>query len=338
MSWTRRLAVALCLLLTAPTLVAASALRNDSVASMGTGGLVLQRTTGIEMRSEDLYVSAREIRVRYKFYNRTDRDITTLVAFPMPLVTGRPESDIGIDQTDPLVLTPFTTTVNGRRAATNVEQRAFVGEVEHTDLLRGLRVPLSPHRPETGPAILSLPRPQIEMLIELGLVEDRSWTDAGVTHADFAPLWTLKTMHYWNQVFPAGREISINHRYTPAIGGSSGSAVGDPTMVGSESVIEYQRRYCTDTAFVRAAERMRRRRLSLSETWIDYVLTTGANWAEPIGEFRLVVDKGSSRNLVSFCGEGVRKTGSTTFEIRRRNYTPTNDLSVLIVTGVRTPR
>lgn len=338
MRWTGRLAVALCLLLALSTLVSASALRNDSVASMGTGGLVLQRTTGIEMRSEDLYVSAREIRVRYKFFNRTDRDITTLVAFPMPVVTGRPESDIGINQADPLVLTPFTTTVNGRRAATNVEQRAFIGDVEHTDLLRGLGVPLSPHRPETGPAILSLPRPQIEMLVELGLIEDRSWTDAGVTHADFAPLWTLKTIHYWNQVFPAGRELGIDHRYTPAIGGSAGSAVGDPAMAGSEAMADYQRKYCTDAAFVRGAERMRRRRLNLSETWVDYVLTTGANWAEPIGEFRMVVDKGSSRNLISFCGEGVRKIGSTTFEIRRRNYTPTNDLSVLIVTGVRAPR
>jgi hypothetical protein len=318
--------------------MAAPAAANDSVASMGTGGLILQRTNGIEMRSEDLYVSAREIRVRYKFYNRTDRDITTLVAFPMPDVTGRPESDLGIDQTDPLILTPFTTMVNGRRAATNVEQRAFLGGVEHTDLLRGLGVPLSPHRPETGPAILSLPRPQIDMLIELGLIEDRSWTDAGVVHADFAPMWTLKTTHYWTQVFPAGREISINHRYTPAIGGSVGSIVGDPEMAGSDYLAEHRQRYCIEPGFIRGAERMRRRRLTLSETWVDYVLTTGANWAEPIGEFRMVVDKGSSRNLVSFCGEGVRKTGPTTFEVRRRNYTPTRDLSVLIVTGVRIPR
>jgi len=80
---------------------------------------------------------------------------------------------------------------------------------------------------------------------------------------------------------------------------------------------------------------MRSRGLYLSETWVDYILTTGANWAEPIGDFRLVVDKGSSRNLVSFCGEGVRKISSTRCETRRRNYTPTSDLSVLILTGTR---
>ena len=80
---------------------------------------------------------------------------------------------------------------------------------------------------------------------------------------------------------------------------------------------------------------MRRRGQYLTETWVDYILTTGANWAEPIGEFRLVVDKGSSRNLVSFCGEDVRRISSTRFEMRRTNFTPTRDLSVVIVSGVR---
>jgi hypothetical protein len=45
----------------------------------------------------------------------------------------------------------------------------------------------------------------------------------------------------------------------------------------------------------------------------------------------LVVDKGVPDNLVSFCGEGVRKIGPTRFEIRRRNWRPDRDLKVLIV-------
>ena len=81
--------------LLAAVLLAAPAAANDSVASMGAGGLVLGRTDGIEMRSEDLYVSAREIRVRYRFYNRTDQDISTLVAFPLPdLQGGTPPPDL----------------------------------------------------------------------------------------------------------------------------------------------------------------------------------------------------------------------------------------------------
>jgi len=318
--------------------VVAPARANDSVAAMGAGGLVLRRTDGIEMRSEDLYVSAREIRVQYVFFNRTDQDISTLVAFPMPDIAGRPEGDIGVSQTDPTMLTPFTTVVDGRRIVTNVEQRAFAGAVEHTDLLKGLGVPLSPHLPATTEALGRLPRPQIDQLIELGMVEDRSWDAAGEHHVDIAPLWTLRTTHYWTQVFPRGKAVAIDHRYTPAIGGSVGSPFGDPVGEASEAATEEAARYCTDDAFRRGARRMRARGLTLSETWVDYVLITGANWARPIGDFRLTVDKGASGNLVSFCGQGVRRTGGTTFGIHRKNYTPASDLSVLILTGVRPAR
>ena len=64
---------------------------------------------------------------------------------------------------------------------------------------------------------------------------------------------------------------------------------------------------------------------------VEYILTTGANWAKPIGDFRLVVDKGKPGNLVSFCGEGVRKISPTQFEMRKRNWRPTRDLEVLIL-------
>lgn len=318
--------------LLAALVLAAPAAANDSVASMGTGGLVLQRTDGIEMRSEDLYVSAREIRVRYRFYNRTARDIATLVAFPMPDLQGGIESDVALE--DPLRM-PFTTTVNGRRVTTNVEQKALLNGVDHSDMMRGLGVPLSPRGESTMQALRTLPRPQIDMLIEMGLVEDRSWTDAGVRHLDLAPLWTLKTTHYWTQVFPAGRELDVRHQYVPAAGGSSGSVFGDPAMGAGEDANGPATRYCTDDAFTTGARRMRARGLHLSETWVDYILTTGANWAEPIGDFRLVVDKGSSRNLVSFCAEGVRKISPTRFEIRRRDFAPSQDLSVLILRGER---
>ena len=46
--------------------------------------IVLTRSADIEMRSEDLYVSEKEIRVRYSFFNTSKADIRTLVAFPIP--------------------------------------------------------------------------------------------------------------------------------------------------------------------------------------------------------------------------------------------------------------
>jgi hypothetical protein len=67
------------------------------------------------------------------------------------------------------------------------------------------------------------------------------------------------------------------------------------------------------------------------EKRIDYVLSSGANWKAPIGDFRLVVDKGRPDALVSFCMAGVRRLGPTQFEVRKTGFRPTRDLSILIL-------
>jgi hypothetical protein len=44
-----------------------------------------------------------------------------------------------------------------------------------------------------------------------------------------------------------------------------------------------------------------------------------------------VVDKGAPANLVSFCGECVKKIAPTRFEMRKTDYTPDGNFSVLIL-------
>jgi hypothetical protein len=69
----------------------------------------------------------------------------------------------------------------------------------------------------------------------------------------------------------------------------------------------------------------------LGERRVGYILTTGGNWRSPIGDFRLVVDKGAPENLVSFCAGNVRKISPTRFEVRHSNWRPDRDLEILIV-------
>ncbi len=73
------------------------------------------------------------------------------------------------------------------------------------------------------------------------------------------------------------------------------------------------------------------------ERRISYVLRTGANWARPIGDFRLVVDKGAPENLVSFCANGVTKISSTQIEVRATDFTPRRDLDILILAPFKAP-
>ncbi len=129
----------------------------------------------------------------------------------------------------------------------------------------------------------------------------------------------------------------IEHRYVPSVGTSVGTMLGQPGATKDPYAREEIAKYCADKAFLAAAERADKKVTAgggyLGEQRIGYVLTTGANWAGPISEFRLVVNKGSTDNLVSFCGEGVSKIGPTVFEMRKTDFTPTSDLDVLILTA-----
>ena len=64
-------------------------------------------------------------------------------------------------------------------------------------------------------------------------------------------------------------------------------------------------------------------------------LTTGANWAGPIKHFRMVVDKGAPENLVSFCGDGIKKISPTEFEVYQQDFVPTSNLRVLFLSPYR---
>ena len=101
----------------------------------------------------------------------------------------------------------------------------------------------------------------------------------------------------------------------------------------SEAGRAWMERFCVDPDFTAALDRISARSgmdyAQVAENWVSYILTTGAGWRSPIADFRLVVDKGAPENLVSFCGEGVRRIGPTQFEMRRRDWRPDRNLEVL---------
>lgn len=312
----------------------AGASANDTTARLAAGGLVLTKTADIEMRSEDLYVSAQEIRVSYRFFNRAAQDKTVTVAFPMP--------DVTLDFIDGMTAVPhpgnenflgFSTTADGKPVATEVEIKAFGNGVDQTALLRKLGVPMYPEADYDD--LTALPKARQDELIGLGLAAVNEFDSGKGWEQHVVPMWTLKTTYHFQQTFPAGREVVIEHRYTPGTGESVGSVIGSPYAVGTPEYADDIRTYCIDRSFLAAVDRAKAKAgqdgMPFSEQRVSYILTTGANWAAPIKDFRLVVDKGDARNLVSFCADGVKKISPTRFEVRQTDFTPDADLNVLIL-------
>ena len=228
-----------------------------------------------------------------------------------------------IPTNDPENILGFAALVNNRPIATLVERKAFLNGKDETEVLRSLDVPLTAKLDQKYDY---LSQETWDRLVRLGLILDTPKNEG------LNPQWTLKTTYYWEQTFPAHQEVFIDHRYLPSVGemvpvGAS-YLLREPSILGIDQS-KGLNRFCIDQAFLNAMVR------PPSAVWeqhrLEYVLTTGANWSGPIKRFRLVIDKGSPDNLVSFCGQGVRKISSTQFEIDVSNFVPTSNLSVLIL-------
>jgi hypothetical protein len=86
---------------------AAPAFANDTSAELATGGLVFVHNDNVEMRSEDLAISAKQIDMRYRFFNKAANEVTVLVAFPMPDVRiEEPDQNISLPTDDPVNCLP----------------------------------------------------------------------------------------------------------------------------------------------------------------------------------------------------------------------------------------
>jgi len=323
----------------AATLVLASvavASANDSIGHLSAGGIVFGRTADIEMRSEDLYVSVNEIRVRYRFFNTSDKDITTLVAFPMPDLPAPSDAD---SRNVPVEGSPnfmgFKTQVDGKAVDMQVEQRAVALGIDRSDLLKGLNVPLAPFNDATTNAARALPPEKQAELVALGVLRSDVYDIGQGMKAHIHPNWTLRTTYHWTQVFPSRKEIVVEHQYKPSVGASVETGVGSPNADAGERE-DYRKRYCMDAEFTAAVQRARAalkrgaQGKPLSEKRLEYILTTGSNWAGPIKDFRLVIDKGAPGNLISACGK-FKKISPTQFEWRQADFFPQSNLEVLIL-------
>lgn len=302
--------------------LAAPAAANDSTAQLGAGGIELIRNEAVELLAEDLYVSATEVRVAYRFRNKTDAPVTYLVAFPLPTIDSIvPEAvNVMLPDADSENFVDFTVKVDGKPVTPMLEARVIALGLDQTEVVRRLGLSLNPMDFDLYQWLQKAPPAEKEELNRLGL--------AIVDPYAVQAAWKLETTFYWEQTFPPGREVIVEHSYKPVTGyGFFGDWVfNEPT---------YREKYCIDAAFEAAA----RKKLAaikdesnryLNEQRVSYILTTANNWASAIKDFRLVVDKGSPDALVSFCGSGVKKISPTEFEMRATDFSPERELEILI--------
>lgn len=140
--------------------------------------------------------------------------------------------------------------------------------------------------------------------------------------------------HHWMQTFPTGKTLAVTHEYKPAIGGEALLS-----FEGEERARKIKR-YCLESDFVKWIEKNNHpeKGMYLSSQYVDYILTTGANWKGAIGQFRLTVQKARAEEKLSFCGTGLKKVDAKTFVMEKKNFIPIKDLAIMFVSKYTTER
>jgi hypothetical protein len=323
---------------------------NDGFGGLSATGLTFGQTDKVAMVEEDLFISLDTIRVTYLFRNNSIEDVTGEVIFPMPPISIESLLYSPMNLPEDLTrenLVNFTATVDGVKVPVTVDKIAVLGVPSGQDGGEGLRdqydspgpdvtadlkrfgMPLTLDAVAASDALKALSPEAKAELQELGL--------AWFSEEEAAPLWSIVYRYHWTQTFPAGADLKVEHEYInlPSGGLFSWTHPVDPDYQYFADL------YCIDEgtskAMVKATDVIGDDGQTYSNGVvysIDYVLRTANSWAGPISKFRLTVDKGAAENVVSFCGDGVTKTSPTTFVMEKSDYTPSDDLAIMVLTPI----
>jgi len=289
-------------------------------------------------------ISAEEVKVVYKFHNKSDKDQHVLVAFPMPDIEGSGDFIVGIPTEDPDNIFGFETTFNGKPVDAVLHQYAFSNNIDYSAELKKLGIPLAPFGEATINALNALPEADKQSLAELGLVFGMEYDAGSGPQVDTTPIWTMRSAYSWEATFPAGEDANVVHTYKPSVGGTVAATFVPTNADGSfddyvkEQYDLYKTKYCIDDDLMKTLKKSLIKQdgynyAPYTESWISYIWSTGANWAGAVGKFTLTVDKGDAKNLVSFCGDNVKKIGPTTFQMTATDWYPGygRELEILIL-------
>lgn len=299
---------------------------NDSTGYVGTGGVEYIKNKNISMHSEDLYLSKNEVRVNYEFKNLSHQDITETILFPMPAVPSSRESDYA-DTT--ATYDNFKIWVNGQSITPDWHVRTFMSPIifdEGYKTYADTSIDTTAISKACGISDADMMAPwtsqvDVEAINQKLLACDNKALE-GFIYDKTEPylFWDSQVIYSWKQTFKAKATTKIKHTYAPLVGGS--------VHLDSSQYDDF----CVDNAIKRSLMKYEIHPYRA----LSYVLTTGANWAKPIGNFKLTVER-DPNELVSFCWKGkgkIKKIAPTTFEIKETNFVPTHDFDVAFISRI----
>lgn len=300
-------------------LAAATAHANDSTGFVETGGIQYLKNSHIEMQREDLYISQQQIRVSYTFKNNSAQDITETVLFPLPEIPATPDGDFA--DTAGLI-NSFRIWADGKAVKPQIHVRAFfeTQDSKKADITAKLKQCGLTDDELMAPWTNKYYHEKVSAKINACLIPQAAKLKLK-SDDDISDFWSAQIVYSWKQTFKAGKTTNIKHQYTPLLGGSF---LYPPLF---EKGDEMDKAYCISDDLRRTLADPKRKMHFYTQ--LGYILTTGANWAKPIGKFTLTIEREPGQ-LVSLCWDkSLRKISPTVFRAEKTDFLPRKDLDII---------
>ena len=306
---------------------------NDSMGFVSTGGVEYLKNDNIAMQKENLFISLDKIKVDYEYQNLTDKDITETVLFPLPEVFLYDYGDFA--DTAGLINT-FKIYANGKEIKPQVHVRAFLYKTEKEGTEEQKFVPhdVTAIFRDCGLTEEELMEPWLRKSAsaenKILKCKDPRLAKFELEKYEGELFWGGQIIYSWQQTFKASDTTYISHEYAPLVGG--GVSISSILELGEE--IPFTEQYCIGPEFKHAIKKLIPEGGG-SYRQLGYILKTGANWAKPITDFTLTIERPKDQ-LVSFCWKGkgevkkvLQNDKVVQFQVQEKDFLPQQDLDVL---------
>ena len=295
------------------------------------GGFGFTINASLTMKAQDLRIAADKVEASYDLANETGADVSTLLAFRLPRLTGADADAVEAlpNPDDPVNFVNFSATADGAPVRATIEQRASILGVDLNDRLKADGVPLNPYAKGAGREALGrLPKEKRGFYLSHGLAQ---WSEG----QPISVQWDVATAHSWIQTVPAGKSVRIIVRYVPL----ATSTLLSADLVAATGPDGVRRRFCLTDQAVSALDKLSKHgaredaAAPLVGVTVDYGLLSSLGWSQEIGAYSLAVVKPRG-GLAGSCALGAGAAdGRDEIRVTRKNFSPASDISVLFVGG-----
>lgn len=311
----------------------------DSTLGLRTNGLSIARGLDLSFDEEKLFVSPHEVRADYVIRNETDKPVETDVFFVMPDVQGPiVNTDAGSPSAENFL--DYYVMLDGKAVTPALQRHVYSHGIDMTDVVTAAKVALNPLSEEAHKAVNALPAATIDEWIARGLLAVDMAAGGEDGKLVYAPAWTLKSGYIWRTTFLPGKPVRISERFVPSIGSTVALPFLEDGQPKGEAFKSYDKTYCLSKELIAAAQKSLADESGASAyytNFLSYALSDNPETMGTIKTFSLKVDSGDAANVVSFCGDGVRKTGPTSYEMTATDYDAAKGLDILMLVPAQAP-